>query len=352
VAHAVFAETHPETTIHNQPPSHDALSAPLDRVRETTGASHASALRYHADRSHLIVAAVSGLPFIAPGMELPVAPDGVFVGADEPPLVLSPIALLASAAGAEDTLAIALRPDDGRIEGFLYVAWTAAAQVPADRTALGTLNWSVPHISRALFDHDATPSRAVVAHEDHLIAGGVARQLERRRAIDAVTCSELGTLHRVLESVHVDLVLCSDSLAADLPLPALAATIRDRQPDGRLVLLTRTATPLSIGQAQSAPADGLVALDDGAPELLPVVDALARGDAALPPTPAMPDRGLSRRELQILRGLDEGLTYQEIAARAGVSLATIKTQSRPLFRKLEVTSRGAAVHQARKEGLL
>lgn len=350
----MIAESHPAPHSTNHADrSRERLDAALAGVLETTGACHASALRYDVTRTQLVVAAVAGRRIIDVGRTR-AAHEMDDVLADDPLAAGTPPAVeaLAIAAGLHDTLTVPLRRDDGRVEGLLYVAWDGTSPVPAARAALGTVAWHLRHITRALFASDIELTRVVVAHEDELLADGVARRLERRWGFGLVTCSSLVELRTTLAPAPTDLVLCSDSLDPDQRLDELAALIRAAGADTRLVALTRTATPGSIAEAQSAQVDGLVALDGGAPELLSVVDAVARGATGVPPAPAVPDRGLSRREAQILHGLDEGLTYQAIATRLGVSVSTAKTQSRSLFRKLDVTSRGAAVHQARLEGLL
>ncbi|WP_031527127.1 response regulator transcription factor [Dyadobacter crusticola] len=62
--------------------------------------------------------------------------------------------------------------------------------------------------------------------------------------------------------------------------------------------------------------------------------------------------GLSRRELQVLEQIAEGLTNQQIADRLFVSVNTIKTHSSNLFDKLEVKSRIQAVDKARRLALI
>lgn len=266
-------------TADRRPPQ-DPLTAALAGVIRSTGACHASAMRYDPSRTHLVVAAVEGLPFLTPGMELAAEElDDLLAAADVAPLVLPTVAFLAGSAGVDDTLAVPLRRKDGRIEGLLYLAWEDAAAAPADRTALGTVDWHVRHVRRALLaaDHDLTS--AVVAHEDELVAGGVARRLERRWPIGVSTCSSLPGMQRTLEQGDgPDVVLLSDGLAPDVALPDVAAAVRGTSPESRLVVLTRAATPTSIERAQAAAAHGIVALDDGAPELLRVVDAVSRGE--------------------------------------------------------------------------
>jgi LuxR family maltose regulon positive regulatory protein len=67
---------------------------------------------------------------------------------------------------------------------------------------------------------------------------------------------------------------------------------------------------------------------------------------------ALPTEGLTERELQVLRLLDGELSGPEIARRLFVSPNTLRTHTRHIFTKLEVTTRRAAVARARERGLL
>lgn len=57
---------------------------------------------------------------------------------------------------------------------------------------------------------------------------------------------------------------------------------------------------------------------------------------------------LSRRELEVLELMAEGLSNQEISTRLFVSLNTIKTHSSNLFDKMEVKRRTQAVEMAKR----
>lgn len=63
-------------------------------------------------------------------------------------------------------------------------------------------------------------------------------------------------------------------------------------------------------------------------------------------------RNISKRELEVLTLMAEGLSNQEIAEKLFVSLNTIKTHSAKLFEKLEVKRRTQAVDTAKKLQLL
>ena len=61
---------------------------------------------------------------------------------------------------------------------------------------------------------------------------------------------------------------------------------------------------------------------------------------------------LSPREVDVLRYLCSQLTYREIAAALYVSVNTLKSHVRSIYRKLAVASRADAVNIGRGQGLL
>jgi LuxR family maltose regulon positive regulatory protein len=83
------------------------------------------------------------------------------------------------------------------------------------------------------------------------------------------------------------------------------------------------------------------------------------GDVELHLGPAAPRRRgpsmvepLTGRELSVLRLLPSSLTPREIAAELYLSLNTIKTHTRSLYRKLGVQTRHAAIEEARRQQIL
>jgi DNA-binding CsgD family transcriptional regulator len=62
--------------------------------------------------------------------------------------------------------------------------------------------------------------------------------------------------------------------------------------------------------------------------------------------------GLSKRELEVLQLMSEGLSNAEIAERLFVSLNTIKTHTSKIFEKLEVKRRTQAVEVGKRLGLI
>ncbi len=81
-------------------------------------------------------------------------------------------------------------------------------------------------------------------------------------------------------------------------------------------------------------------------------------EAGLKPPPTMPPTNvplvepLTERELEVLRLLADGLTYEEAAGRLVVSLNTVRYHVKAIYGKLGVDRRAAALSKARSLGLL
>jgi LuxR family transcriptional regulator, maltose regulon positive regulatory protein len=85
--------------------------------------------------------------------------------------------------------------------------------------------------------------------------------------------------------------------------------------------------------------------------LLPRRLAEARSRLSAAPRRVEPGEELSERELEVLRLLATPMTQREIGDRLYVSLNTVKSHSKSIFRKLDVLGRPEAVARARELGL-
>lgn len=129
--------------------------------------------------------------------------------------------------------------------------------------------------------------------------------------------------------------------------------LRLENPPPRVVL----CDALSEGQAAAARAAGAVAVmtvdrpaEHVASGLLEI--ALGRTVAEREPDAREDVAGLTRREVQVLRGMARGQTNQEIAGDLYLSPHTIKDCSREVYRKLQARNRAQAVVRAQALGVL
>ena len=83
------------------------------------------------------------------------------------------------------------------------------------------------------------------------------------------------------------------------------------------------------------------------------VDLLVRAGRPGPPgRPARPSEPLTHGETRVLRYLPSNLSAREIADELYLSMNTVKTHQRHLYRKLDACTRTQAVERARALGLL
>jgi LuxR family maltose regulon positive regulatory protein len=161
-------------------------------------------------------------------------------------------------------------------------------------------------------------------------------------------------------TAHAALLSASGQLDGAEPAAARAVDLA-RRGAGRLeigfVLANQAQIQIAAGQ------DGTAALDHARqvvracpdPGWLPErLAGLRRSLRTAAPRPVAGDgtSALSEREAALLPLLAGTLSLREIGAVMHVSVNTVKTHSRLLYRKLDVTSRDDAVHRARQLGLL
>ncbi len=108
-------------------------------------------------------------------------------------------------------------------------------------------------------------------------------------------------------------------------------------------------------ELESRPDENLAAFLDRVLALAqPVADENLSSELVVPPPP--PSAGLvepiTRRELDVLRLMAEGLSNAEIARRLYLTLNTLKAHTNSIYGKLDVHSRMQAVNRARQLGLL
>jgi DNA-binding NarL/FixJ family response regulator len=120
-------------------------------------------------------------------------------------------------------------------------------------------------------------------------------------------------------------------------------------PDGARGFLTKDAGAEDIREAIVTVASGQAQLDPSVQRRL--LDALAGGAAVgVAPAIAVPDDGLTAREVEVLTEVGGGLTNTEIAAALFVSEATVKTHLNHLLAKTGCRDRAALVAYAYRTG--
>jgi DNA-binding NarL/FixJ family response regulator len=168
-----------------------------------------------------------------------------------------------------------------------------------------------------------------------------------------------------------------DLLLMDLDLPDMGGVEATRQfkrmvPTVAIVVLTVFEDVDSILRAICAGADGYLLKRAPVNELLRQLEAIVNGGAPLtagvartildlvrtdPPMLRELSRGpaapaLTDREREVLQGLVAGRSYKQVADHLAVSLDTVRSHIRSIYRKLQVHSVAEAVGRALRERLI
>ncbi len=226
----------------------------------------------------------------------------------------------------------------------------------------------------------SAPVRVLVADDQKVVRDGLAVLLGLLPGIEVV-----GTAADGDDAVYQALELVPDVVLMDLHMPncdgvEAARRLASTQPRVSVVALTTFSDNDSVFAALRAGARGFLTKDAGAAEIhaavtavsaggaqldpavqRQLVDAIAEGDAPLPPAPACrapaghdqgcPPAGLTPREVEVLTEIAAGLSNAEIAERFCLSDTTVKSHVNHLLAKTGMRSRAQLVGYAFRLGL-
>ena len=162
-------------------------------------------------------------------------------------------------------------------------------------------------------------------------------------------------------------------LLADIDLPGMSgveliAVVKAAHPDVNCLAYTVSEDRDTVFAAIKAGACGYILKSSTPRELIEALRQLHAGGAPMSPTvarkvmlqfqqlsrgrlpAAAPD--LSDREQEVLRCLERGHSYKEIAAGLQISIHTVHTHLKHIYEKVQADGRAEAIHKARQRGWL
>ena len=219
--------------------------------------------------------------------------------------------------------------------------------------------------------------RVVLADDQAVVRDGLSLLLAASGGVEVLAAAADGA-----EAVEQVLAHRPDVALLDLRMPRLdgaqvTAALAEQAPEVPVLILTTFADDDAVLPALRAGAKGYLTKDASGEELLAALRDVAAGRTVLdagvqarlvefvrgaPATPtaadtapqALPDSsdtGLTRREVDVVRLVAEGLSNQQIARRLVVSEATVKTHLNHMLSKLDVDGRPGLVAWAWRNGL-
>ena len=201
--------------------------------------------------------------------------------------------------------------------------------------------------------------RILIADDHDLVRDTISAYLEKDGEVEVTAVGTFDEARRALEDAGpFDLVLLDYTMPGMHELDGLAEAIRMNagKPVG---LISGTATPAIAERALAAGASGFLPKSMAAKSLIHAVNLMAAGERYAPfsflnqpvqesgPLAAQ----LSRRELEVLEGLTQGLSNKEIARRLDLQEVTVKLHVKTLCRKLDARNRTHAAMIAKEAGI-
>ena len=207
--------------------------------------------------------------------------------------------------------------------------------------------------------------RVVLADDHPLFRLGMRALLETEDDIRVVAEATRGeeTLQKVVETEPEVLVL-------DIEMPGMgglqvARTLRDQGCSTRILVLSAYHDEFYLSEMVALGVAGYFTKEEADRHMVAAVRAVAGGEngwmsplvsAAVmrmtQQTLTLDRRLLSRREVQVMRHVADGLANKEVAARLKVAKSTVKNHLANIFTKLGARSRVDAVVAAQKLGYL
>ena len=166
-----------------------------------------------------------------------------------------------------------------------------------------------------------------------------------------------------LEQIVIDVLL------VDLDLPGMHGTeliqkFNQARPTVEIMVYTIYEDRENVFAAIKAGASGYILKGSSPRELIESLQSLHQGGAPMSPkiarkvilgfqdTPEEAQNPLSSRESNIVRCVEQGLSYKEIAERLSISPHTVHTHIKNIYEKLQARNRRDALTSARRIGII
>jgi phosphoserine phosphatase RsbU/P len=257
-----------------------------------------------------------------------------------------------------DSLQVASDARGGSTFSFALPAVTEDA-APADdgRAAAGA---PAPDTARS------TPLRVLLVDDHPAIRRGVAEVLRSRTTVQLVGEAETGEAAvELAKRTRPDVILMDLHLPGISGLEATRRIVAD-QPHVRVIALTADTADEALLPLLEAGGHGFVRKTEAHRDVLKALEAVARGEVALPPgaTGLLADavrartaaaRGLAgfeARDLKIVALTAEGYTSREIGKKLYLAKATVDAYRGRIMKRLGLEGRAELVQWALQKGLL
>ena len=172
------------------------------------------------------------------------------------------------------------------------------------------------------------------------------------------------SVEEFLQMLESDALNLPEILLLDIQLPGMSGiegipVIREQLPEVNIIMLTTFEDSEKIFAALCAGACSYLTKQTSLVNIREAVMTVSRGGSYMSPSIARkvveyfspkPKRkestGLTERQLEIVQGIVDGLSYKMIADRLGISIDTVRSHIMNIYRALNINSKGELIRRA------
>jgi DNA-binding NarL/FixJ family response regulator len=219
------------------------------------------------------------------------------------------------------------------------------------------------------------PIRIALVEDDVVLLNSFVSAVESSPDMKLVsTANTLSSALQLLTQAPVDVLIIDLGLPDGSGIDVIRLA-HSNWPDCAIMVSTTFADELNVMRSIEAGASGYLLKDSSYEKMMEEIRSLNAGGSPISPLiarqiltrfhqndkPAIPTiasnnhtvhTSLSERELEVLKLITKGFTYDEIATLIEVSRNTVMTFVRRIYSKLEVKSKLEAIDEARNQGLI
>ena len=211
------------------------------------------------------------------------------------------------------------------------------------------------------------PINLLITDDHQLITDGLSQILKAEKMIGGIYTAKNGK-----EAVETVLKEDIDCIIMDINMPELngmeaTKLIKKEKPEIKIIVVSMLCDPSIVSKMLKAGADAFINKDTGKAELLKAIDKVMHNEKYISPeisndlfthlsdrninTSAI-EKHLTKREIEIIGYIADGLTNNEIAAKLFLSNVTGETHRKNMLAKLQLKNTAALVKYAVEHKLL
>lgn len=216
-------------------------------------------------------------------------------------------------------------------------------------------------------NYNQLPINLLITDDHQLITDGLSQILKAEKMIGEIHIAKNGK-----EAVGKVLLHDIDCVIMDINMPELngmeaTKLIKKEKPGIKIIVVSMLCDPSIVSKMLKAGADAFINKDTGKIELLKAMQKVLNGEKYISPeisnelfqhlndsnvNTSVNEKHLTKREIEIIRYIADGLTNNEIATKLFLSTVTVDTHRKNMLAKLQLKNTASLVKYAAEHKLL